>query len=329
MARLSIGKLRGLGQLADSSGVFLICAMDHRGSLRRMIQPEAPEAVSHETMVSYKLELCSILAPEASAVLLDPEYGAPYAIASGALPPHVGLLVSMEETGYIGTKTARLTRLLTDWGVEKVKRMGASAAKLLLYYHPEAGEVAAKQRELVGALARQCRDADIPCLVEPVSYPLEGQSAEEFARKKPDVVVRTAQELTALGIDVLKAEFPADLRHESDEGLLFSYCRRLDEASQTPWVLLSAGVTFEEFARELDVACKAGASGFLAGRAVWQEAMAISDGKERRRWLATVAVERLRRLKDIALSHARPWWRKWADSPAALVEVGREWYKEY
>lgn len=329
MARLSIGKLRGLGQLADEAGIFLICAMDHRGSLKKMINPGNPEAVDHETMVSYKMELCSVLTPEVSAILLDPEYSAPYAVASGVLPPRVGLLVSMEETGYSGTKTARLTCLLQGWSVEKVKRMAASAVKLLIYYHPEAAEVTHKQQELVADLARECQKADIPCLVEPVSYPLEGQSPEEFARRKPEVVIRTAHEITALGIDVLKAEFPADLRYESNEGKLLSYCQQLDEASQTPWVLLSAGVTFDEFARELEIACKAGASGFLAGRAVWQEAMAIKDGTERRRWLARVAVERLRRLKDIAASYARPWWRKWGHSPSALVEVERDWYKGY
>jgi len=94
-------------------------------------------------------------------------------------------------------------------------------------------------------------------------------------------------------------------------------------------VLLSAGVTFEEFARQVKIACKAGASGFLGGRAVWQEAMAIADGAERRRWLETKAAERMRRLTDIAGGYGRPWWQKWASSPAELVDVKDGWYASY
>ena len=36
-----------------------------------------------------------------------------------------------------------------------------------------------------------------------------------------------------------------------------------------PWVLLSGGVPFETFFRQTQVACEAGASGVMVGRAVW------------------------------------------------------------
>jgi tagatose 1,6-diphosphate aldolase len=75
MKKLSIGKIRGLQQIANSEGVFTICAMDHRGSLQSMID-ERPGEVSYEEMVERKLELCSSLAKYASAVLLDPIFGA-------------------------------------------------------------------------------------------------------------------------------------------------------------------------------------------------------------------------------------------------------------
>ncbi len=74
---------------------------------------------------------------------------------------------------------------------------------------------------------------------------------------------------------------------------------------------------------------KAGASGFLAGRAVWQEAMPITDGAERRRWLVTVGVDRLRRLVDIARTYGRPWWKKWAASPSELIAVDQDWHRSY
>ncbi len=331
MRRLTIGKLRGLQQIADDRGVFAMCAMDHRGSLQRMINPDDPGSVGYETLAAYKEELCRALAPVSSAVLLDPAYGAARAIASGALPRDVGLLVSLEATGYSGESGARLTRLLPGWNAAKTRRMGASAAKLLLYYHPGLPDVAARQRELVQQIVEDCAQADILCLVEPVAYPIsdEDRDPRTFARRKPDVVLQTARELTALGIDVLKAEFPADLRFEQDEGRLLGYCQALDEASQAPWVLLSAGVNYEDFARQVEIACRSGASGFLAGRAVWQEGMSLADGSARRRWLETVAADRMRHLRDIAAEYGRPWWKKWGDAPTELVQVGEDWYATY
>ncbi|MFQ6059089.1 MAG: tagatose 1,6-diphosphate aldolase [Anaerolineae bacterium] len=335
---LTIGKLRGLQQIANHTGIFAMCAMDHRGSMQRMISPRNPGAINYETLVAYKRELCAALALTSTAVLLDPLYGAAQVIASGVLPRDVGLLVSLEATGYTGDKGARFTELLSGWGARKAKRMGASAAKLLVYYHPGLPEVAARQRGVVRRVVEDCARANLPCLVEPVAYPIgDGEDAGESARRKPGVVVGTARQITALGVDVLKAEFPADtsatlstsLRYEQDESCLLIYCQRPDEASLAPWVLLSAGVTFDEFAHQVEIVCKAGASGFLAGRAVWREAMEITDGAERRRWLGTVAAERMRRLADIAGEHGRPWWEKWAASPAELADVQEGWHASY
>ena len=142
MKRLSIGKIRGLQQIANPDGVFTMCAMDHRGSLRSMINAEHPEEVNYEEMVKYKLELCSSLAKYASAVLLDPIFGAAQCISHSVLPNSTGLLVSIEASGYSGEKEHRLTELLGDWSVEKIKRMGASAVKILVYYRPDLKELA-------------------------------------------------------------------------------------------------------------------------------------------------------------------------------------------
>ena len=137
MKKLSLGKVRGLQQIANSDGIFIMCAMDHRESLRGMIDKEHPEEVSHEEMVKRKVELCSSLAKYASAVLLDPVFGAAQCISHSVLPNNTGLLVSIEASGYSGQKEHRLTKLLDEWSVEKIKRMGASAVKILVYYRPD------------------------------------------------------------------------------------------------------------------------------------------------------------------------------------------------
>ncbi len=327
MGILSMGKLRGLQQMTTPEGIFVICAMDHRGSLQEMIDARHPEGVSYQQMVERKLELCGILAPHASAVLLDPEFGAAQCIGAGVLPGGAGLLVSIEATGYTGGGDSRVTELLEDWGAQKIKRLGGSAAKLLLHYRPDLKEEAARQRDVVVKVSQDCALADLLFLVEPKSYRLKGEGEEALAARLPDLVIDTAREVAALPIDVLKAEFPADLCYEKDEGRLLDLCRKLGEASPVPWVVLSGGATFDIFERQVEIACRAGASGFLGGRAIWQEAMAVPDTGQRVRYLETVVVDRLKRLVDIAAQYAVPWHRKLSPVPAA--DLSQEWYRGF
>ncbi|MFH1031936.1 MAG: tagatose 1,6-diphosphate aldolase [Chloroflexota bacterium] len=331
MKKLTIGKIRGLQQIATRDGIFTMCAMDHRGSLQSMINEKAPESVSHEEMVERKLELCAILGKYASAVLLDPLYGAAQAVSRGALPRNTGLLVSVEASGYGGGKENRLTRLLDGWSVEKIKRMGASAVKILVYYRPDLTDLARQQLDTVSKVARDCIKYDIPFLVEPVSYPVDSEikNPQQFAEQRGAIVIQTARDFTALQIDVLKAEFPADLRFETNRTKLTELCHELDAASEVPWVILSAGVDFEMFSKQVEIACRAGASGFLGGRAIWQEAMHIGDTKERIKYLETVCADRLKKLIETAVKYATPWYKKSGLPAANLAEVSPDWYREY
>jgi len=328
---ISIGKLRGLQQLADSRGIMTMCAIDHRGALKRALNKKNPAAVSYQDMVDFKLDLCQAVSPFASAILLDPEYGAGQAISAGLLPGPKGLLVSLEKTGYTGDSMARITELLPGWSVKKVKKMGASAVKLLIYFRPDLKDIASKQLDLIARLADQCLEEDIAFLVEPVSYPIEkaGTSSKKFAEIKPGLVIETAQQITALPIDVLKAEFPADIKFEQDEGKLLGLCRELNRASRLPWVLLSAGVDFESFRKQVKIACKAGASGFLAGRALWQEGAQIRSRDERMNFFQNTAAPRLKELAEIADIYGKPWYSRLGAENGEFAPLAEGWYRSY
>jgi len=331
MKRLSIGKIRGLQQIANPDGIFTMCAMDHRGSLRSMIDEEHPGEVNYEEMVERKLELCSCLAKYASAVLLDPIYGAAQCISHGVLPNNSGLLVSIEATGYSGEKEHRITKLLDGWNVEKIKRMGASAVKILVYYRPDLKQAASRQLNTVNEVATECIKYDLPFLVEPKSYPIgnEINNPQQFAAVKGGLVIKTARDITTLPIDVLKAEFPADLHYQKDKAELINLCHQLDASAQLPWVVLSAGVDFELFCQEVEIACQAGASGFLGGRAIWQEAMNIDNAQERVQYLSTIGADRLKRLTEIANRYAVPWYKKLGLAAQELAHTSGKWYAEY
>ncbi len=321
MTQLTIGKLRGLQQLVNSQGVFTMLALDHRGSLRKALNPAAPTDVPFQALVDLKVLLTRALSPYASAVLLDPIYGAAQAIGQGALPGSVGLIVSLEASGYEGEPSARRTALIPHWDVAKIRRMGASAVKLLLYYRPDV-PTAREQEALVESVGESCRIHDIPFLLEPLSYaidPAAPKGSEAFARVRPLLVHDMARHLVPLGVDVLKAELPADLQYESAEAAL-DHCRRLSDAIEVPWVLLSAAVDYELFRRQVEIACRGGASGFLAGRAIWQEITQLPPG-EWEQFASTVAADRLRALAEIANAEARPY--------RPVVRVPEDWLETY
>ena len=320
----ALGARRGLSACASARGTFAVLALDHRQNLRRELRPSDPASVTYDEMVDFKRAVVRALADTATGTLLDPEIGAAQCIADGSMPARAGLVVAVEATGYLGSATARVSRVLDGWSVAKAKRIGASAAKLLVYYHPDAAN-AADQERLVASVAAACRDADLALFVEPISFSLvEGRKLSGEDRRR--VVVETARRLTRIGGDILKAEFPYD-PEVADQVLWREACAELDAASAVPWVLLSGGVDDATFEAQVETACRAGASGVLVGRSVWAEAATLAP-PERDAFLATVGRDRLGRLVDLVDALGRPWQERPSRITAAPTPDDG-WYREY
>lgn len=316
MISLSIGKLRGLQRISTSRGIFTCLALDHRQNLRKA----NPAFVNDIVLSRFKLDVTAILAEYSTAVLLDPEVSAAQAIAAGVIPKQAGLVVAVESTGYTGRPTDRQSQVLPGWSIEKAKRMGADAVKLLVYYHPDsptAGEVEA----FVKQVADDCRKYDLAIMLEPLSYPLDPAAKKLSSDEKRYAVIETARRLTPFGVDVLKAEFPLDIV-DMDESTWAVACAEISAASVTPWILLSAAVAFETFVRQITVACKAGASGIAVGRALWQEAISL-DGEARFAFLRTTGCERLSRLTALCSELGKPI------SDFYKADASFDWYKRY
>jgi tagatose-1,6-bisphosphate aldolase len=322
MRPLTVGKMRGLQRCATARGAISVLALDHRNNLRRALHPEAPETTTDAELIGIKQQITRIVGPASTAMLLDPEFGAAQCISTGALPGHVGLIVAVEATGYTGDPTTRTSRVLPGWSVAKARRMAADAIKLLVYYHPDA-PTAGNIESLVGRVAADCARQDIALFLEPLSYPLDPAQKKLAGDERRRVVIETARKLAPLGCDVLKAEFPLDIQAELGEGAWAETCAELSAASAVPWVLLSAGVTYETYLRQVAVACQAGASGVAAGRAVWKEAPSL-HGDSLSHFLHDVARERMARLTALCDALARPWTEFYAPQPAA-----GDWYLTY
>lgn len=312
---ISIGKLRGLQQCTSQRGTFTCLALDHRQNLRKA----NPLFVDDAELSRFKLDVTGELASYATSVLLDPEVSAAQAIAAGKLPGDKAFVVAIESTGYGGIATARKGQVIPGWSVEKAKRMGASMIKLLVYYHPDSS-TAAEAEAFVTQIAADCLKYDIGFMLEPLSYSLTEQKLT--SDEKRYVVVETAHRLTPIpGVDVLKAELPL-ATDDLDEVRLATACAEVSAASVTPWILLSAAVTFEAYKRQVIAACQAGASGIAVGRAVWQEAVQLS-GQPRHDFLRNIARERLAHLDSLCQAIAKPITDFYA------AEAPFDWYKNF
>lgn len=316
---LTPGKWRGLKATSGEGNTFSILAFDQRGNYRAMLPADADFA----TASRIKAEVTSALAPRVTAVLLDPIYGLEAVLA---LPGSCGLLMAVEKTGYAGTPQERRVDFHPGWEVSTIRRMSASAVKLLVYYHPDAGAVTDDVEATVARIATECKVNDIPLFVEPLSYSIDENvksDSAEFAAERPRIVIETARRLSRAGADVLKMEFPVNIAYESDESVWRSACEALTEASTVPWTLLSAGVDFPKYARQVAVACECGASGFVGGRAIWREAITMTP-EARLAFLADEGARRVDHLREIVERSARQWTDIYAPQ-----SYGENWFEAY
>ena len=281
---LSAGKFWGMRRLADAGGRYKMLAVDQRPPIKNLIRErlgagEAP----YGDVAGFKRMLVETLQREASATLQDPHFAYPASIH--VTDPRLGLIMTLEDSEFQETPDGRLSSEIDNWSVEKIKRAGGDAVKVLAWYRPDAAPaVLGHQRDFTKRIGDACVRFDIPFLFELLVYPLAGdvdrtKDYVEMKGKNADHVLRSVAEFARpeYGIDIFKLESPVAADAVPGAGnaggeevqALFDEMGRL---AGRPWVMLSAGAGKAEFRNILAHAFRAGASGFLAGRAIWLEA---------------------------------------------------------
>lgn len=312
MSSLTPGKVRAMTQAANEAGIFTVFAIDHRDAMRSLLDPDDPAGVPASALTEVKLDFVRAMTADASAVLLEPEFSAIEAVERRIIGRDTALLVALERQGYLGDPDARVTTLLDGWSVEKAKRLGASGVKLLLLYRPDS-EAAATQDAVVADVVAECARWDIPLFLEPIPYPLPSDG--DAGPDRRSLVVASVKRLGALGPDIVKVPFPEDTSIE-DLPRWRDACAELDEASPVPWALLSGGDPYRSFRVQVQVACAAGGSGFLVGRALWGEAAKLS-GPERRAAIEYQVRPRFVELAQMATTHGTSWFERVGDDGPA------------
>jgi tagatose 1,6-diphosphate aldolase len=322
---VSLGKFRHMSQCSTADGHFVILAIDHRANLREALSAARGIPVDDKEVGEFKRDVVRALGDLCSGVLGDPAFVLGYGIASGLLRGTQGLIAPVEVTNYALHPSDREVQFIPGWNVEKAKRVGLNGMKLLLYFHPDA-PTASQRIRLAQMLADVCNRYDIPLFVEPVLHQLKSRSAMT-SDERIHASVDMARKMAEAGADILKLEFPVDVTVESDEYLWENALNAVNAAcGDVPWVLLSGGMEAAVFARQAEFACKAGSSGVMAGRALWNPAVKAGAGgaDSRISALQTRARRELDHLANIVKAHAVPFWEK-----TGRPVVGLNWYEDY
>ena len=314
--QLTPGKLWGLRRMSDARGVFKMIAVDQRPPIKGPIArhlgvDEAP----WDQVARFKRMLVETLEAESTAMLVDPHYAIPHSF--DVLSPARGMVVTLEDSLFEETGKGRLSASIDDWSVGKIKRMGGDAVKVLAWYRPDAGsDVISRQRDYVKRIGDDCARFDIPFLLELLVYPLATDSHQtgayvEMKGKRSDLVLASVEEFTKpdYGVDVFKLESPVNAADADGSAAVQDLFDEMGRLAGRPWVMLSAGAGKPEFREILKHAFAAGASGFLAGRAIWLDAFSaypdwgvIQDG------LQGGATDYFQDICALADDHAASWF---------------------
>lgn len=277
-----------LKSLARPSGGFAMLAIDQREALRAMMSTARSTTVSDRDMTDFKVSAAKVLTPHASAVLVDKQFGWDAIVDNDAVAPTSSLIAAADRFVGGAGEFVRESTFDTDLNIEQLKSQGATALKLLVLWREDQDPQA--RIDQVTEFVDVCRRHDLVSIIEPVSRGRwDGAPSDVEAG-----VLSAARELGDLGADIYKAEVP--FKGRAEDASVFDACRTLTDTINGPWVVLSSGVDAGRFPDAVGIACRAGASGFLAGRAVWASVLGAPSTVDE---LITTSVPRLRRLGEV------------------------------
>lgn len=288
---------RALTNLARPSGALAMVAVDQREALRGMFAAHQETPVPDSQLTQFKVDVARELSPFASALLVDQEFGIDAIINQKVLAPSCGLIAAADLL--VGPAGGAATDTAVDPDVDPIRMrdIGSVGLKFLVLWRND--ESPESRMKLVNEFNQLCEKSGLPSIIEVIVKP-PTDSSRSFDREEELVIA--AKEASTWNADLYKAEVP--FHGEGDLTAITRNAQRITEAVGTPWVVLSNGVKAPFFADAVKACAQGGASGFLAGRAVWAD---IVGAKDIPAALREVSIPRLEKLAEVVDQYARPW----------------------
>jgi tagatose 1,6-diphosphate aldolase len=299
MSKMTTSELRAYHQICGADGMMMVVACDQRGAMRKLLaaDPAHQAAIGTDVLGQVKADIITHLANAASCVLLDPVCALPHVVTEGVLARDTALLIGLDDSGWdVAPGTGyRLSKLVPGITARRVRELGGTGAKLLVYLRPDLPAANAYNLTIIADCVADFAREDVLLVVEILTYQVDGEDAAEYAAKFPDLIVGCAKMALDYGAKVLKLPYPGTEAACAEISAL---------AGPVPWAVLSAGVDHDTFLGQVATAMRAGASGVIAGRALWKDCISL-DPAVRRERLRSIATPRLRMIQEV-LRASRP-----------------------
>ena len=313
MTNHKLGKLNHLKKLCTDNNHFQMLAVDQRPPIFNLISAANNGQYTYQQVVECKKLITTHLSQQATAILMDPHYSLSNLLSFNKSK---GLVITLEEHNFKETNNGRYSENINNWSVEKIKKAGGDAVKVLAWYRPDAEDDSIEhQRNYVQTIGEECEKYSIPFLLELLVYPFqndENHTTEyvEQKQKKTQHVIDSVLEFAKdkYKVDIFKLESPVDSSQLKDEITPETEDAFKELASATnnkPWVVLSSGMDKDSFYKCLELAYKNGASGYLAGRTIWLDAFKEYPNIELvEKGLKTDSVSYVKKLNDLTSKNA-------------------------
>ena len=297
--RMTTAEFRGYQQICGANGRMMVVACDQRGAMRQILAstPEERAKIDENKLGDVKSDIVAYLANSASCVLLDPVCAVPRVIDDGVLGRNTALLIGLDASGWdVDAKGYRLSKLVPGVDARRVRELGGTGGKLMVYLRPDRPEANTHNIKIIRDCVADFAKEDLLLVVEILTYAFDGEDEAAYKAKFGELIEGCARIALDNGSKVLKLPFPGSA----------ASCRAIsDMAGDVPWAVLSAGVDHKTFLGQVETAMRNGASGVIAGRALWKDCISLDRKVEQDR-LANIATPRLREIQKILEAFAAP-----------------------
>ena len=294
---MTTAERRGYAQICGANGLMMVVAADQRGGMRKVLADtlEAQAAIDEATLGEVKAGIVRHLANKASCILLDPVCAVPGVVDDGVLARDTGLLVGLDASGWdTDDRGYRISKLVPGVTARRVRELGGTGAKLMVYLRPDRPDANDTNIGIIRDCIADFAAEDVLLVVEILTYRLEGETEEDYRAAFPGLIVDSARISVDLGAKVLKLPYPGTAEA----------CAEITRICDgVPWAVLSAGVDHETFIGQVETAMENGASGVIAGRALWKDCISL-DPQVRADRLERIASDRLRQIQAVLDRHA-------------------------
>jgi tagatose-1,6-bisphosphate aldolase len=302
--KMTTAEFRGYQQICErGGGPMMVIACDQRGGMRKLLatNPEEEAGIGKDILGDTKSDIVQFLGNHASCVLLDPVCAVPRVIDEAALARDAALLIGLDDSGWDlqpGTGY-RLSKMVPGISARRVRELGGTGGKIMVYLRSDLPAANEDNIDILRQVITDFAAEDLLLVVEFLTYQVDGESAEDYARKFSALIEGGTKICLEVGSKVLKLPYPG-----TSEA-----CANISKlCGDVPWAVLSAGVDHETFIKQIGIAMANGASGVIGGRALWKDCISLDRAVQRER-LTNVALPRLREIQAVLATY-RPGARQ-------------------